>query len=151
LESVIYLLDTDTVIFLARRSKSSQPKAMRQKALRLAGICQEARAHGDTVGLSAVTICELELGARNGGRYESEMTLIRRLTAPFQRYDFDALACPVHYGQVRDHLERRGVAIGALDMLIAAHALALGATLVTNNAAHFSRVSDLTAVNWMRA
>lgn len=146
---MIYLLDTDTVIFLARRSKSSQPKAMRQRAMRLEVACKEAQANGNVVGLSAITVSELEFGTRNGGRYESEMMLIRRLTAPFQRFDFDAIACPDHYGHVRDHLERRGIAIGALDMLIAAHALALGATLVSNNQAHFSRVSGLKTENWL--
>jgi tRNA(fMet)-specific endonuclease VapC len=146
---VIYLLDTDTVIFLARRSKSSQPKAMRQRAMRLEEACKEAQANGNVVGLSAITVSELEFGARNGGRYESEMMLIRRLTAPFQRFDFDAIACPDHYGQVRDHLERRGITVGALDMLIAAHALALGATLVSNNQVHFSRVSGLKTENWL--
>lgn len=146
---MIYLLDTDTVIFLARRSKSSQPKAMRHRAMRLEEACKEAQANGNVVGLSAITVSELEFGARNGGQYESEMMLIRRLTAPFQRFDFDAVACPDHYGQVRDHLERRGIAIGALDMLIAAHALALGATLVSNNQVHFSRVSGLKTENWL--
>jgi len=147
---VIYLLDTDTVIFLARRSKSSQPKAIRRRALRLAELCQQARDDGHTIGLSAITISELDFGARYGGRYESEMPLIRRLTAPFQRFDFDAITCPDHFGQVRDHLARRGSVIGALDMLIAAHTLALGATLVTNNTAHFNRVPGLKTVNWLR-
>jgi tRNA(fMet)-specific endonuclease VapC len=146
---VIYLLDTDTVIFLARRSKSSQPKAMRQKALRLEEACKQAQADGNVVGLSAITVSELEFGARYGGRYEDEMNLIRGLTAPFQRFDYDATACPHSFGIVREHLERRGIAIGPMDTLIAAHALALEATLVSNNVAHYSRVPGLTAVNWL--
>ena len=148
---MIYLLDTDTVIFLARRSKSSQPKAMRHKAQRLEEVCKAAQADGDVVGLSAITIAELEFGARYGGRYEAEMNLIRGLTAPFQRFDFDAAACPHCFGLVREHLERRGIAIGPMDTLIAAHALALGATLVTNNTAHFSRVPGLKSINWLRS
>jgi tRNA(fMet)-specific endonuclease VapC len=150
LESVIYLLDTDTVIFLARRSKSSQPKAMRHKAQRLEKDCKEAQADGNVVALSAITISQLEFGARYGGRYEEEMNLIRGLTAPFRRYDFDATDCPHAFGLVREHLERRGIAIGPMDTLIAAHALALGATLVTNNTAHFNRVPGLKTVNWLR-
>lgn len=147
---MIYLLDTDTVIFLARRSKSSRPKAMRQKAMRLAETCKQTHADGNVVGLSAITISELEFGARYGDRYEDEMNLIRGLTAPFQRFDFDATTCPHAFGIVREHLERRGIAIGPMDTLIASHTLALGATLVTNNTAHFSRVPGLKAVNWLR-
>jgi tRNA(fMet)-specific endonuclease VapC len=149
LESVIYLLDTDTFIFMARRSKSSQPKEMRQKAMRLEESCQRALAAGNAVGLSAITIAELEFGARKGGRYETEMTLVRRLLAPFQRYDFDAIVCPKHFGQVRDQLESGGIVIGALDMLIASHALALDATLVSNNVAHYSRINGLKTANWL--
>jgi len=147
---VIYLLDTDTVIFLARRSKRSQPKAMRQKAMRLEEACKDAQADGHVVGLSAITVSELEFGARYGGRYEDERNLIQGLTAPFQRFDYDATTCPHSFGLVREHLERRGIVIGAMDTLIAAHALALGATLVTNNTAHFSRVPGLNTVNWLR-
>lgn len=46
-------------------------------------------------------------------------------------------------------LESKGVPIGAMDLLIAAHALALDATLVTNNRAHFSRIAGLRIENWM--
>ena len=145
---MIYLMDTDTVVFLARGSKSNRPRAVRGKALALAERCRQARANGDVVGLSAITISELEFGARYGGRYEEEMSLIRGLTAPFERYAYDAVEGPERYGDVREHLERRGISIGALDTLIAAHALSLGATLVSNNAAHFSRVPGLKTVNW---
>jgi tRNA(fMet)-specific endonuclease VapC len=78
-----------------------------------------------------------------------EMSLIDGLTAPFDRFDYDAIDCPDHFGQVRDYLERGGITIGALDMLIAAHALALGATIVSNNTAHFVRVPGLKTVNWL--
>jgi tRNA(fMet)-specific endonuclease VapC len=150
LESVIYLLDTDTVIFLARGSKSSRPKAQRELAKRLADRCQEAQHDGDIVGLSAITVSELEHGARHGGRYDTEIALIRRLTAPFERYDFDAIECPERFGQVRADLEKRGIIIGVFDLLIASHALALAATVVSNNQAHFSRVSGLKTENWLK-
>jgi tRNA(fMet)-specific endonuclease VapC len=149
LESVIYLLDTDTVVFLARGSKSSRPKAQRDRAKRLAARCRQVQTDGDIVGLSAITVCELEHGARHGGRYEAEMTLVRGLTAPFERYDYDAVISPEFYGQLRHELESKGLSIGAHDMLIAAHALALDATLVSNNSAHFSRISGLKSVNWL--
>ena len=61
----------------------------------------------------------------------------------------DAIVCPSHYGRIRHELETEGVTIGSMDLLIAAHALALDATLVSNNLAHFSRVRGLKTVNWL--
>jgi tRNA(fMet)-specific endonuclease VapC len=54
----------------------------------------------------------------------------------------------VHYAEIRAHLKRRGAMIGANDLFIAAHARALGLTLVTNNTAEFARVSKLSVENW---
>jgi tRNA(fMet)-specific endonuclease VapC len=55
-----------------------------------------------------------------------------------------------HYAQLRAELERVGKPIGANDMFIAAHALALGCTLVTDNVREFCRVKNLTVENWLR-
>jgi len=52
------------------------------------------------------------------------------------------------YGKVRADLERRGLPIGPLDTMIAAHALSLAVTLVTNNVHEFSRVTGLTVEDW---
>jgi tRNA(fMet)-specific endonuclease VapC len=70
--------------------------------------------------------------------------------APFQIYDYDEVDCPAHYGRVRYELETLGQTIGSMDLLIAAHALSLDATLVTNNPAHFERVSGLKVANWLK-
>ena len=64
--------------------------------------------------------------------------------------DFDAVAAH-HYGKLRAMLERNGTPIGPLDMLIAAHALALETTLVTNNVREFQRVLGLAIENWADA
>jgi tRNA(fMet)-specific endonuclease VapC len=53
-----------------------------------------------------------------------------------------------YYGGLRVDLEKRGIVIGPLDMLIAAHALRLGATLVTANFREFRRVADLQCLEW---
>jgi tRNA(fMet)-specific endonuclease VapC len=52
------------------------------------------------------------------------------------------------YGRLRTRLEKKGPPIGALDLLIAAQALSLGLTLVTNNVREFARVEGLTVENW---
>jgi tRNA(fMet)-specific endonuclease VapC len=67
---------------------------------------------------------------------------------PFEVFDYDGQACPSHYGRIRHQLQQAGQQIGAMDLLIAAHALALAATLVTNNLAHFQRITGLSVVRW---
>jgi tRNA(fMet)-specific endonuclease VapC len=54
------------------------------------------------------------------------------------------------YGELRARLERAGQSIGANDLLIAAHALTLGHTVVTDNEREFSRIVDLRIENWLR-
>ena len=60
---------------------------------------------------------------------------------------YDDLAS-VQYGKIRSYLEKNGMPIGALDMMIAAHALARGLVLVTNNEREFKRVPGLKMENW---
>jgi len=146
---MIYLLDTDMLIFMVRGLKSAKKTQNHQRAQALVDRCRKAQDAGDSVGLSAVTISELEFGARSSGQYETEIEAVRKLLTPFDIYDYDSVSCPHHYGRVRHELETRGATIGAMDLLIAAHSLALAATLVSNNLAHFSRVKGLTAVNWL--
>ena len=55
-----------------------------------------------------------------------------------------------YYGTLRAHLENKGTPIGSLDMLIAAHALSIGCTLVTNNEKEFSRIPNLKIENWVK-
>ena len=76
------------------------------------------------------------------------MALVQFLTA-LTIADFDFAAAET-YGIVRAALERLGTPIGSLDTLIAAHALSLDVTLVTNNEREFSRVPDLRVANWVR-
>ena len=68
----------------------------------------------------------------------------------FELYDYDAVSTPAHYGRIRAELERRGTTVGGMDLLIAAHALGLNATVVTNNVSHFSRIPGLHLVNWLK-
>lgn len=145
---MIYLLDTDTLIFMIRGLKSKRRPAQERRAQVLVERCRETQGAGDSVGLSAITVSELEFGARSGGRYETEIAAVQKLLTPFDIYDYDSVRCPPHYGRIRHDLESKGVTIGSMDLLIAAHAVALRATLVTNNLAHFSRVTGLTTTNW---
>jgi tRNA(fMet)-specific endonuclease VapC len=64
-------------------------------------------------------------------------------------FDFGEAAA-LAYGAVRASLEKAGTTIGAMDTLIAAHAVSLGATIVTNNTREFRRVKPLNVVDWTR-
>jgi tRNA(fMet)-specific endonuclease VapC len=150
---VIWLLDTDTFVFMVRGFKIASAKNEHQRqraetAHHIATQCRARRQAGDLVGLSAITIAELEYGARLSDDYEAEIAAVHRVLTPFVCYDFDARSCGVQYGQIRRDLETAGTTIGAMDLLIAAHAKALGATLITNNRRHFARVSGLNVENW---
>jgi tRNA(fMet)-specific endonuclease VapC len=66
---------------------------------------------------------------------------------PLEIMAFDQAAASV-YGIIRADLEKQGNIIGLMDILIAAHALSLGLTLVTNNLREFSRIPNLSLENW---
>jgi len=150
---MIHLLDTDTFILLLRgtaisEARSSRQKSVKRSAGKILARCKTNAAKGHTIGLSAISLAELEFGVRHGGRYDSQRQSLRQVLAPFEAYPFDAVDCVRQYGIVRSFLESQGCGIGALDTLIAAHALALGAVLVTHNVREFKRVPGLTIEDW---
>lgn len=97
--------------------------------------------------MSVVTYLELVYGAHKSQQTEANEARIKQLShlIPVQALDASAAS---HYGRLRTGLEKRGSLIGAYDLLIAAHALALGLTLVTNNVREFRRVPGLRLENW---
>lgn len=78
--------------------------------------------------------------------------LMARIDAALSALGVLPLEPPVDrlYGELRVELERRGLPIGGNDMLIAAHAMALRYTLITDNEREFSRVPGLQVENWLR-
>src|SRR5260370_7391450 len=123
---MIHLLDTDMLIYMVRGLKSTRRPAQRQRAQELVDRCRQLQAAGDAVGLSAVTVSELEFGARLSGQYETEMTAVRKVLTPFEVYDYDSVVCPWNYGRIRYELETKGVTIGSMDLLLPPHTFPLG-------------------------
>lgn len=99
------------------------------------------------VAISSITGAELTFGVAKSGSRKNRDALDKFL-APLVVLPFDETAMR-EYGELRSHLERQGRPIGALDQLIAAHALALDAVLVTNNEREFRRVPRLRLTNWV--
>jgi tRNA(fMet)-specific endonuclease VapC len=73
---------------------------------------------------------------------------LEQFIAPLEVAKFDQEAAAV-YGTIRAHLEQKGQPIGAMDLLIAAHARSLDVRLVTNNESEFKRVPGLRIENWV--
>ena len=98
------------------------------------------------IGLCSVVAAELAYGVAKSGSARNRAAL-EMFLAPLEILPFDANAVWA-YGELRTDLERRGQPIGALDTMIAAHALSVRAVLVTNNTREFSRVAGLQLDNW---
>jgi tRNA(fMet)-specific endonuclease VapC len=129
-----FLLDTNICIFLI---KEKSPELMQR--------FQEHQV-GD-IGVSTITIAELQYGIAKSQFPQKNQQALSQFLIPLIIADFDELAAN-KYGEIRKRLEAKGTPIGSLDMLIAAHALASNAAVVTNNTKEFNRVQDLEVVDW---
>lgn len=130
-----YLLDTNIVADLMRN-----PHGLVTRNIRLVGE--------QHVCTSIIVACELRYGAAKKG----SVALSTQLDAVLNVLDvlpFDSPADEI-YGLIRTKLERDGLPIGGNDLLIAAHALALGYTIVTNNEREFARIENLKIQNWLQ-
>jgi len=136
-----YLLDTDTCIYLMT---DREPQRRARILARL-----DALKPNETVYLSSVTVMELSYGAHKGQWSKANTELLERFLLDFSIASFDESAARIG-GALRASLEKKGKPIGPLDTLIAAHAVSLDATLVTNNVREFSRVPGLHVKNWSR-
>jgi tRNA(fMet)-specific endonuclease VapC len=97
--------------------------------------------------ISAITLAELNFGAQ-AKRSQKIRNAIRRFTSDIAVVPFDE-ASAGRFGVVAAALATRGQPIGLYDTLVAAQALSLGLTVVTNNTRHFSRVPGLVVENWV--
>lgn len=129
----LFMLDTDSVSF----------------ALRGHGRVGEelSRRAPSTVCVSSITVAELRFGAEKR-RSKKIHAALRSFFSAVQVMPFDTSAAE-RFGEVAAALSEAGVPIGQMDTLIASHALSLGATLVSNNQKHFSKVAGLKLDNWV--
>jgi tRNA(fMet)-specific endonuclease VapC len=130
------MLDTNACIELIRRRSPRVLGRLRK--------CAEG-----AVGLSSITLAELSYGVARSSDPGRNGVALAQFAAPLRILDFDDRASMI-YGQVRADLEKGGQPVGPLDTLIAAHALAVSAVLVTDNEREFRRVKGLKVENWLR-
>lgn len=130
-----FLLDTSLCIELIR---GRAPEALRRLRRRSVG----------SIGISAVTLAELHYGVARSSDPPRNTIALAQFCAPLTICLFDHRAAAT-YGDVRAQLARAGTPIGPMDTLIAAHAVSLGAAVVTGNEREFRRVQGLRVENWL--
>ena len=132
---MLYLLDTDTCSYAIRNASTALDARL-------------ATASPDSLAISAVTRAELMFGLEKRGNPRELTRLVHGFLDRVAVMPWDAQAAD-HFAQLRALLERGGTPIGIFDTMIAGHALALKATLVTNNQKHFQKVKALKIENWL--
>jgi tRNA(fMet)-specific endonuclease VapC len=137
LTSPRYLLDTNIVIYIRQR----RPAAVWQRFEKL---------EVGEAGLSVITYGELLYGI---GKLREQSTARMRLAELMSLLTILPLVpkAAETYGRLRADLAARGQLIGTNDLWIAAHALASGLVLVTNNVREFERIPALAIENWTRS
>lgn len=132
----LYMLGTDTCIFLMRGDSATLAAKVQAVPLQ-----QQI--------MSAVTFAELTHGVQvsAAARRKQNQAVLDRLAVYLAVLDWPQDAAQ-HYAEIRADLKKRGAQLGAADLMIAAHARALGAIVVTNNTKDFGRVKGLRIENW---
>jgi tRNA(fMet)-specific endonuclease VapC len=128
-----FMLDTDSVSFALRGHGRVGARIVEHPPSQ---IC-----------ISAITLAELNFGAERRDSRKLR-TLIERFARTIAVMPFDD-ECSASFGKLASKLVSKGRPIGQSDTLIAAHAIALGVTLVTNNEKHFKHVDGLKIANWV--
>lgn len=129
-----YMLDTDMCSYIIRE----RPESVRQrfKTLAMEQLC-----------VSVVTYAELIYGVERSSSKRVNRPVIEDFVRHLDVMDWDTEAAD-QYGVIRAKLEAAGTLIGAMDMMIAAHAKSIKGVLVTNNQKHFTKVKGLKIANW---
>lgn len=136
--AALFMLDTDTCIFL-----------MRGESPALAAKVQSVPLQQQV--MSAVTFAELTYGVQASatGKRKQNQAVLDSLALHLAVLDWPREAAQ-HYAEMRVDLKRRGAQLGSADLMIAAHARAMGAVVVTNNVKDFGRVKGLQVENWTK-
>ena len=129
-----YMLDTDMCSYIIKE----RPESVRQRfqTIAMEQLC-----------VSVVTYAELIYGVERSSSKRVNRPIIEDFVRHLDVMDWDTEAAD-QYGVIRAELEAAGTPIGAMDMMIAAHAKSTKAVLVTNNQKHFTKVKGLKIENW---
>jgi len=130
-----YMLDTNICIYIIKKKPIEVIQILQKK--KIGDIC-----------ISTITLAELEYGVEKSSNKVRNQLALTEFLAPIEIINFNDKAAK-HFGSIRAYLEEIGKIIGPFDLQIAAHALAEGLILVTNNLKELERVPDLKIENWL--
>lgn len=130
-----YMLDTDICIYIAKNKPANLLKKFEELNV-------------GEVGMSTITYGELMFGAQKSQHSKKSHSIIKKLTSLIPPLPIPTDTSK-HYGEIRAKLEKQGKTIGNNDLWIAAHAMSMGLTLVSNNHKEFSRIKALKLENWI--
>ena len=128
------LLDTNICIYIIKQQPATVLKRFLEYQV------------GD-IGISSITLSELRYGVAKSTHREKNAKALDEFIIPLEVVSFDEEAARI-YGDIRATLEKAGTPIGSMDMLIAAHAVALEIPLVTNNTREFVHIPTLNIIDW---
>lgn len=131
-----YLLDTNICIYIINEKPEQVLRKFEQYPV------QE-------FGISSVTQAELQYGVQKSKNKNTNQDALDEFLLPLTILPFHGKRLVTCYGEIRVSLESKGKTIGPLDMLIAAHALSLDLTIISNNIKEFARIPNLKCENWI--
>jgi tRNA(fMet)-specific endonuclease VapC len=131
---VKYLLDTNICVFIFRQKSAAVLQRLHKTQL-------------GEVGISTITLAELRYGADRSSDPARNHLVIDAFLLTVIVSDFTENSARA-YGSIRSQLESLGTPIGPVDTFIAAHAMSVGAIVVTNNSREFSRIAGLSVEDW---
>jgi len=132
-----YLLDTNICIYIINEKPEKVLKKFEQYAVH-------------EFGISSITHAELQYGVKKSKNKNTNQKALDEFLLPLTILPFHGKRLVECYGEIRVLLESKGRTIGPLDMLIAAHALSLDLTIISNNIKEFKRIPNLKCENWVQ-
>ncbi len=128
------MLDSNICIYIMRETPTHVAQKLKEY-------------HPGDIAISSIVLSELAFGVYNSVQLKNNLEALKKFITPIDVLSYDDQAA-FHYGELRAQLQKQGNLIGQLDIMIAAHALAADAILVTNNLKEFSRIKKLKCENW---
>jgi tRNA(fMet)-specific endonuclease VapC len=134
---MLYMLDTNICIFLISKKKPSYFDKLDKLQTK----------NNPRIAISTIVLAELQYGIANSQRQEQNQSALNILLGKLEILPYSE-ECTFFYGKIRALLKTTGCLIGGNDLLIASHAIAENAILITNNFDEFRRVDGLIVEHW---
>jgi tRNA(fMet)-specific endonuclease VapC len=129
-----YILDTNICIYIINQKPAKVLKKIERYPVY-------------DFGISSITHAELQYGVEKSEYKTTNQAALDEFLLPLTILPFQGKRLVTCYGEIRTSLDSKGQTIGPLDMLIAAHALSLELTIISNNIKEFSRIPNLKCEN----